>query len=52
MLVMAGEVKTAMIEVVNRIPFGRVTNFGEVAKVVAMMVEKTITAQVIGRQLS
>lgn len=41
-----------MIEVVNRIPSGYVTNYGSVAEVVRAMTNTRITAQVIGRQLS
>jgi O6-methylguanine-DNA--protein-cysteine methyltransferase len=35
---MAGEVKEAMIDVVQRIPFGKVTNYGEIATIVSDIV--------------
>jgi alkylated DNA nucleotide flippase Atl1 len=35
---MAGEVKSAVVQVVQRIPEGAVTNYGEVAKVVSGIV--------------
>ncbi len=45
-------VKQAMIEIVNRIPYGYVTWFGAIAELVREMTETRITAQMIGRQLS
>lgn len=41
-----------MIQVVNRIPRGYVTNYGSVAEIVREMTGARITAQMIGRQLS
>jgi alkylated DNA nucleotide flippase Atl1 len=41
-----------MIDVVQRIPFGKVTNYGEIATIVSDIVWHMISAQMIGRQLS
>ncbi len=49
---MAWEVQEAMIEVVNRIPEKKVTNYGEIAKVVARMLWRPITARVVWWMLS
>lgn len=44
--------KEAIIAVVNRIPRGRVASYGQIAQVVTAMLDKRISAQLIGRQLS
>lgn len=49
---MAWVVQEKMIEVVNLIPEGKVTNYGRVAQVVGILTNRVITAQVIGRLLS
>ena len=46
------KIKEAMIEVVNRIPYGYVTNYGSIAEIVREMTESRISAQMIWRQLS
>ena len=49
---MAGEVQSKMIEVVNLIPYGKVSSYGRVAQVVGILTHRTVTAQVIWWLLS
>lgn len=44
--------KEAIIMIVNRIPRGYVASYGQIAKVVTVTMEKNISAQVVGWQLS
>ena len=39
--------KAKIVEVVNLIPEGKVTNYGEVARVVSVLMGKSYTAQLI-----
>ena len=49
---MAGEVQSKMIEVVNLIPYGKVSSYGRIAQVVNILWSHNVSAQVIGRLLS
>ena len=44
--------KEVIITVVNRIPRGRVASYGQIAQVVTALLDKHISAQLVGRQLS
>lgn len=45
-------IRDIIADVVNRIPRGCVASYGQIAKVVSAIRGKTISAQMIGRQLS
>jgi len=49
---MVSALKQKIIEVVNLIPEGRVSSYGRVAQVVNILWSTTVTAQLIGWQLS
>jgi alkylated DNA nucleotide flippase Atl1 len=44
--------KEQIIEIVNRIPYGQVTNYGTIAKILARDYGRDISAQMVGWTLS
>ena len=46
------QLKKELIRIVNKIPIRRVAYFGQIAEVLRENLEKKISAQLVGRQLS
>lgn len=49
---MSSVIKETLIAIVNEVPYGYVVSYGAVAKELMKRTKKTITAQLVGRQLS